>query len=84
MHLADALNVPLVALFGQGKLPLWAPSSGRSRFVHHQDDSDFAICQPIFENIPLGQKFMNRIGTDEVLEAAREVMACDSSAVQSV
>ena len=75
MHLADALDVPLVALFGQGKLPLWAPSAARSRFIHHQDDPDFSICQPIFQNIPLGQKFMNRITVDEVMKAVDEIAA---------
>lgn len=83
MHLADALRVPLVALFGQGKLPLWAPSSKTSRYLHHQDDPDFQICQPIFKNIPLGREFMNRITTSEVLRAAREVMADSLTSVQS-
>ncbi|MGN6385387.1 MAG: glycosyltransferase family 9 protein [Verrucomicrobiota bacterium] len=83
MHLADALRVPLVALFGQGKLPLWAPSSKTSRYLHHQDDPDFQICQPIFKNISLGREFMNRITTAEVLSAAREVMAGSLTSVQS-
>jgi ADP-heptose:LPS heptosyltransferase len=83
MHLADAMDVPLVALFGQGKLPLWSPSNRRSRYIHHQDDADFVICQPIFKNIPLGRKFMDRITVHEVLNAAAEVMHIRSSSIQS-
>jgi ADP-heptose:LPS heptosyltransferase len=73
MHLADALGIPVVALFGQGWLPFWAPSSKSSRVLGHQNDPDFAVCHPIEENIPLGQKYMNRITVDEVLSAVREL-----------
>jgi ADP-heptose:LPS heptosyltransferase len=69
MHLADALGIPVVALFGQGWLPFWAPSGPHSRVIAHQDDPDFAVCHPIDANTPLGQKYMARIGVEEVLEA---------------
>ena len=70
MHFADALELPVIALFGQGKLPLWAPSGKQSVHLSHQDDPDFYVCHPIDQNIPLGQKFMNRITVEEVLAAA--------------
>jgi ADP-heptose:LPS heptosyltransferase len=69
MHLADAVGVPVIALFGQGKLPLWAPSGSSSRIIHHQDDPDFFLCHPIEENAALGRKFMERITVGEVLAA---------------
>src|SRR6266850_2364112 len=50
MHLADALGIPTVALFGQGKLPLWVPSNSRSRTIAHQADPDFVLCQPVDQN----------------------------------
>ncbi len=74
MHLADALGVPVVALFGQGKLPLWAPSGPRSRVVSHQTDPDFYPCHPIERNAPIGRMFMDRIEVAEVLYAVREVL----------
>jgi hypothetical protein len=73
MHLADALDVPVIALFGQGKLPLWAPSGKQSVPISHQDDPDFYVCHPIDENVPLGQKFMNRISVAEVMTAVGKI-----------
>jgi hypothetical protein len=73
MHLADALDVPVIALFGQGKLPLWAPSGARSRVIAHRD-AEFFVCHPIDANIGLGQKYMNRIPAAEVLRAAKEIL----------
>ena len=73
MHLADALGVPVIALFGQAKLPLWAPSGPRAIYLSHHDDPDFAICHPVDANTHLGQKFMNRITVEDVLAAIRKV-----------
>jgi heptosyltransferase I len=73
MHLADALDVPVIALYGQGKLPLWAPSGSRSIVLAHQDSPDFFVCHPIEENTHLGQKFMNKISVEEVLEAVAKL-----------
>jgi ADP-heptose:LPS heptosyltransferase len=75
MHLADALGVPVVALFGQGWLPFWAPSGKLSRVVAHQDDPDFTVCHPIDENIALGQKYMSLITVDEVLAAVIAIVS---------
>ncbi len=70
MHLADALGVPVIALFGQGKLPLWAPSAEGSVAMAHRD-ADFFVCHPIVANTGLGQKYMNMITAEEVLAAVR-------------
>jgi ADP-heptose:LPS heptosyltransferase len=72
MHLADALGVPVIALFGQGWLPFWAPSGPHSRVIAHQEDPDFTVCHPIEENTPLGQNYMNRITVEEVLAQVEE------------
>jgi hypothetical protein len=74
MHLADALDVPVIALFGQGKLPLWAPSGKLSRVIAHRD-SEFFVCHPVDANTVLGQKYMNKISEREVIDAAREILA---------
>lgn len=73
MHLADALGLPLVALFGQGLLPLWAPSGPLARVVSHQDDADFQVCHPVEANTPLGRHFMRRIQPAEALETLRQI-----------
>ncbi len=73
MHLADALGVPVIALFGQGTLPLWAPSGVNSRVVSHQSDQDFRQCIPIPANAEFARRFMKRITVEEVLAALREV-----------
>jgi ADP-heptose:LPS heptosyltransferase len=71
MHLADGLGVPVVALFGQGLLPLWAPSRSTSVVVHHQQDGHFIPCQPTDENTGVGRALMDRITVDEVVAALR-------------
>lgn len=78
MHLADALGVPVVALFGPGKLPLWAPSHPQSVTVHHQDDPDFQVIHQIDANVALGRKSMERITVDEVLAAAHKIIGSSS------
>ena len=73
MHLAAALGVPLVALFGQGLLPLWQPAGDRSVIVSHQADGDFRPCHPLEENWEQGASFMRRITVAEVLAAVEQV-----------
>lgn len=80
MHLADALGVPVIALFGQGKLPLWAPSGSRSRVISHQNDADFVLCHPIETNAHRGREFMSRITVQEVLSAVTEALSVESAA----
>ena len=77
MHLADALGIPVVALFGCSILPLWAPSGPRSVVIAHQDEPEFMICQPVEKNSEIGRKAMERNSACEVLAAARNCLrAC--------
>jgi ADP-heptose:LPS heptosyltransferase len=71
MHLADALGVPVIALFGQGLLPLWAPSGANSRVLSRQDDHDFVVCHPIRKNASFGREFMQRIQPLDVMDALK-------------
>jgi ADP-heptose:LPS heptosyltransferase len=75
MHLAEAMGTPVVALFGQGLLPLWAPSHSNSELVTHQDDPDFKVCLPSEANTARGQEFMRRISAEEVLGAIERVLS---------
>jgi len=75
MHLAAALGRPMVALFGPGLLPLWAPSGASSRVVTHQGDADFVHCLPTEANTHLGEKFMRRIQVEEVMQAVEATAA---------
>jgi ADP-heptose:LPS heptosyltransferase len=72
-HLADALGVPLVALYGSGQLPLWAPSGPRSRVLHRQDDPDYQPIHPVDANIARGLELMSRHTVDEVATALASV-----------
>jgi glycosyltransferase involved in cell wall biosynthesis/ADP-heptose:LPS heptosyltransferase len=74
MHLADALSMPVVALFGQGLLPLWSPSGQRSTVVTHQDDPGFRVAPPTEENTAFGQEAMNQIRVQEVIAALERVL----------
>jgi len=72
-HLADALDVPLVALYGSGQLPLWAPSGRRSLALHRQDDPDYQPIHPVDANIPRGLELMARHTVPEVLRTLADV-----------
>lgn len=66
MHLADALGVPLIALFGPGQLPMWAPSGKFCRVLHHQYNPNFRPIHQIEGNEKYGEALMDKITVDEV------------------
>jgi ADP-heptose:LPS heptosyltransferase len=72
-HLADALSVPLVALYGSGQLPLWAPSGPCCVALHRQNDADYQPIHPVDANIARGLELMARHTVPEVLRALAEV-----------
>jgi ADP-heptose:LPS heptosyltransferase len=72
-HLADALDIPLVALYGSGQLPLWAPSGPRSLVLHRQDDPDYQPIHPVDANIGRGLELMSRHTVEEVFVALMAV-----------
>ena len=67
MHLADAFGVPLIALFGPGQLPMWAPSGKFARVLHHQTPPHFRPIHQIEGNEKLGEAVMEKITVEEVL-----------------
>ena len=74
MHLADALGVPLIALFGPGQLPMWAPSGKFSRVLHHQDPSHFRPIHQIDGNEKLGKALMEKITVEEVWDCIEDLV----------
>ena len=73
LHLADAVGLPLVGLYGAGKLPLWAPSGPRSIALHHQDAPDFYPLHQITPNVLRGELYMSRIKVGEVFAAIEQL-----------
>jgi ADP-heptose:LPS heptosyltransferase len=72
-HLVDALGLPLVALYGSGQLPLWAPSGPRSLALHRQNDPDYTPIHPVDANISRGLELMARHTVEDVLHALADV-----------
>jgi ADP-heptose:LPS heptosyltransferase len=74
MHLADALGVPLIALFGPGQLPMWAPIGKFSRVLHHQDPSHFRPIHQIEGNEKQGEALMEKITVNEVWDCFQNLV----------
>ena len=74
MHLADALGVPLIALFGPGQLPMWAPTGKFSRVLHHQDPSHFLPIHQIEGNEKQGEALMEKITVKEVWDCIEDLV----------
>jgi heptosyltransferase-2 len=72
MHMADALGVPLVALFSSHNHPaIWRPTSARAIAIHHEIE-----CGPCFlAECPVGNRCMANITPEEVYAALRERLA---------
>jgi ADP-heptose:LPS heptosyltransferase len=74
MHLADALGVPLIALFGPGQLPMWAPSGKVARVLHHQEPPHFRPIHQIDGNEKLGEALMEKITVEEVWDCIEDLV----------
>ena len=76
MHVADALDLPLVVVDGASRLPLWAPEGPRSAVVEHQDRVPWAPVHPTSSNGPAVQRgVMALVRPDEVLSALERVLS---------
>lgn len=72
MHMADALGVPLVALFAaKNPLPLWLPLSPAARVLHH--DVDCRRC--LLSVCPRGNLCLDLISPADVIDALRDRLA---------
>ncbi len=71
MHLAAALNVPQLAIFGSTSEVATGPLSSRAQVIKQQVD-----CNPCFlRECPIDFRCMLRITVDEVVAAAREKLS---------
>ncbi len=70
MHLADALQIPLVALFNFGIVPMWAPSGEFATVLHRLHDADYFPAHQTDAEIDRGRKLMARHSVDSVYKEA--------------
>lgn len=72
MHIADAVEVPMVALFSSHNYPaVWRPMSPRAVVIHHDIE-----CGPCWlAECPVGNRCMANITPDEVYRALEERLA---------
>jgi len=77
MHIAAVMGTPIVAIFSARDFPLqWYPH-GNGHVVLRQD----VPCSPCFKNVcDVGLTCLDRIGTDEVLNAVEQQLARDHTA----
>jgi len=70
MHLASALGVPLVAVFGPTDWRETAPTTARHRIARSEVE-----CAPcLLRECPIDHRCMKRVTVDQVLGAARDVL----------
>jgi ADP-heptose:LPS heptosyltransferase len=71
MHIADALDVPLVVLFGaKTYLPVWLPQQTKIRILNHRPE-----CSPCFSSVcPHDNLCMRSITPESVVEALGELL----------
>lgn len=70
MHIAAALGVPTVAVFGSTDEFVTGPCGSRTRIVKHPVE-----CSPcLLRECPIDHRCMTRVETEDVCRAARELM----------
>ncbi|MEW6335107.1 MAG: lipopolysaccharide heptosyltransferase II [Thermodesulfobacteriota bacterium] len=70
MHIAGALGIPMVAIFGSTNPETTSPAGAMSVVIHRDVD-----CSPCLKPVcPTDFRCMERIGADEVYGAARRLM----------
>ena len=69
MHIAAALNKPLIVLDGSSTLPLWMPEGKRTILIHHQKEILCAPCHQVDADLSCGNECMKLITPEEVMDA---------------
>ncbi|VUS68384.1 putative lipopolysaccharide heptosyltransferase III [Klebsiella huaxiensis] len=73
MHMAAALNTPLVALFGPSKLTFWRPWQAQGEVIWAGDFGSIPDPDDIDTNTD--ERYLDLIPTDAVIAAAKKVLA---------
>ncbi len=73
MHLAAALDIPLVVIDGSSRLPLWAPPTRLARVLHHQDRPGCAPCHQAGDPSECARRCMAQVRPEEVIAALDSV-----------
>jgi heptosyltransferase-2 len=77
MHIAAALGIPTVAVFGSTDERVTSPSGPRARVVKHPVE-----CSPcLLRECPIDHRCMNGVSVEDVCQAARELLGSDRGAV---
>jgi heptosyltransferase-2 len=71
MHVASALGVPVVAVFGSTDWRETAPLGERARLV--REDAECAPC--LLRECPIDHRCMTRVGVDNVAAAALDLVS---------
>jgi heptosyltransferase-2 len=70
MHIAAALGVPTVAVFGSTDEKVTGPYGPRTRIVKHPVE-----CSPcLLRECPIDHRCMTRVAVEDVCRAARELL----------
>ncbi|MBU0574973.1 MAG: glycosyltransferase family 9 protein, partial [Proteobacteria bacterium] len=70
MHVAGALGIPTIAIFGSTNPVTTSPAGVKSIVIHHDVD-----CSPCLKPVcPTDFRCMDLIGVEEVYTAARKLM----------
>lgn len=74
MHIADALDKPLVVLEGGSRLPLWAPEGDHAYVLNHQHAAGCAPCHQVGDLKKCHRRCMALTRPDEVMSALNAVL----------
>jgi ADP-heptose:LPS heptosyltransferase len=69
MHIASALNIPLVVMDGSSTFPLWMPAGEHSMLIHHQKQLMCAPCHQVDSRFKCKGECMGLITPQEVASA---------------
>jgi heptosyltransferase-2 len=71
MHIAAALGIPTVAVFGSTDERVTGPYGARTRIVKHAVE-----CSPcLLRDCPIDHRCMNAVSVEDVCRAARELVS---------
>ena len=74
MHIAAALDLPLIVMDGSSTLPLWSPQGKNSMVIHHQDLLPCAPCHQVGGRHGCDNECMRMVNPAEVIQSLLSVV----------